>query len=91
MVIYYKMEDIDYSDWDKLNVYQKCITYGRLLAMQELQEQMSCIQESFTRLLKVNGVEGEEYFKNLCREEDEKNKVKEVEEVEVVEVATQTI
>tara|TARA_R110000851_G_scaffold322908_1_gene489190 strand:+ start:87 stop:353 length:267 start_codon:yes stop_codon:yes gene_type:complete len=87
------MEDIDYSDWDKLNVYQKCITYGRLLAMQELQEQMSCIQESFTRLLKVNGVEGEEYFKNLCREEDEKNKVKEVEEVEVVEVvevATQT-
>ena len=81
------MEDIDYSDWDKLNVYQKCIVYGRLLAMQELQEQMSCIQESFTRLLKVNGVEGEEYFKNLCREEDEKNKVK---EVEVVEVATQT-
>ena len=81
------MEDIDYSDWDKLNVYQKCITYGRLLAMQELQEQMSCIQESFTRLLKVNGVEGEEYF-NLCRVEDEKNEVVEV--VEVVEVATQT-
>ena len=81
------MEDIDFSKWDKLNVYQKCITYGRLLAMQELQEQMSCIQESFTRLLKVNGVEGEEYFKNLCREVKE---VEEVEEVEVVEVATQT-
>ena len=85
------MEDIDFSKWDKLNVYQKCITYGRLLAMQELQEQMSCIQESFTRLLKVNGVEGEEYFKDLCRVEDEKNEVVEVVEVvETKEVETQT-
>ena len=61
------MEEIDYSKWDKLNVYQKCITYGRLLAMKEQQEQMSCIQESFTRLLKVNGIEDEEYFKELCQ------------------------
>ena len=71
MVIYYKMEEIDYSKWDKLNVYQKCITYGRLLAMKEQQEQMSCIQESFTRLLKVNGIEDEEYFKELCKDADE--------------------
>ena len=77
------MEDIDYSDWDKLNVYQKCIVYGRLLAMKEQQEQMSCIQESFTRLLKVNGVEGEEYFKDLCKEVEVAP--------EVAEVATQTI
>ena len=82
------MEDIDFSKWDKLNVYQKCITYGRLLAMQELQEQMSCIQESFTRLLKVNGVEGEEYFKDLCRVEEKKIEVVEV--VETKEVETQT-
>lgn len=65
------MEEIDYSKWDKLNVYQKCITYGRLLAMKEQQEQMSCIQESFTRLLKVNGIEDEEYFKELCKDADE--------------------
>ena len=79
------MEEIDYSKWDKLNVYQKCITYGRLLAMKEQQEQMSCIQESFTRLLKVNGIEDEEYFKKLCKEENtEENTEENADEIKTI-------
>ena len=59
--------------WDEnLDVKDKHIILGKLLAYQDIEEYCKTIRESYTRLLKVNNTESEE---QLMGYEEEKNNI----------------
>jgi hypothetical protein len=60
----------DIPNFEEINDKQKIQVYGKLKALEDIKVYIEVLQESFTRLLKVNGVKDEEEFKDTLLKND---------------------